>query len=617
MLSGVRLAALALSLAAVARGEVSSAVVAVRVYQGQALVTRAVSFDAVAGPQQVVVDGLPGRIAPESLHAAGGAKVAIRAVRYRATAAAEAVDEATRALDRQLVVARDELGQLAAEAQTRAIQTQYVDRLETFVTATTQAELTRGVLDSRQLVSLTQFIFGQRAELSARGVAQAREQRRVSERVALLERQRKELAATGQPQRREAVLFLDAAAAGPAVVQLNYLVSGATWAPSYLARLGGQHDKLVIEYLGVVAQATGEDWPNVALTLSTSRPHMAAAAPVLAPLSMELVPMAERPSTPAAPPAGVTGGGLPGGTLQLPDGIESLVGYDTLAAMIVVDGAVALPDRDPFGDDLDVNVAGAGRQLAEIDRADRSDRPGADPKRGTTEGLAVDYAIAGRGSLRSGSDQQTFRIALLDLPVETYHTAAPLVSDYVYLAGRAINTSDLTLLAGPYSAYQGAAFTGRGRLPSVAKGEPLTIGFGTEPQLRAGRELLDKQTEVLGGNKVTTLTYGLRLQNFMGQPATVRLWDRIPQAPNDQVTVTITDNGRPLSTDGLYTEQERPRGLLRWDLDVPAGATGTGALAFTYRVKLEFDRQVSVGGLSEQARERMREDLAELRQMKR
>ena len=56
------------------------------VYRGQALVTRAVDFEAKAGPQEVVVSNLPNAVVPDSLYAASEGGVTIRAVRYRAAA---------------------------------------------------------------------------------------------------------------------------------------------------------------------------------------------------------------------------------------------------------------------------------------------------------------------------------------------------------------------------------------------------------------------------------------------------------------------------------------------------------------------------------------------------
>jgi uncharacterized protein (TIGR02231 family) len=205
-----------------------------------------------------------------------------------------------------------------------------------------------------------------------------------------------------------------------------------------------------------------------------------------------------------------------------------------------------------------------------------------------------------------------FRIAALDLKSDFYYTAAPLLTDYIYQAVEAVNTSDYPLLPGPYNAYLNGAFSGHGNLPLVARGQGLTVGFGAETQLRGARELDEKATEIRGGNKVLTYTYRLRLRNFMDEPVTVRVWDRLPQAPDEQVTVTLADPAPPLSEDALYLAYERPRGLLRWDVEVPARAAGAQAYSFTYQFHLEFDKSYDIGELPAHIAESMQRDLETL-----
>jgi len=63
-------------------------------------------------------------------------------------------------------------------------------------------------------------------------------------------------------------------------LRLEYLVSAARWAPSYVARL--DDGKAAVEVRAVVAQDTGEDWTAVPLLLSTAEPTRFAALPELA-----------------------------------------------------------------------------------------------------------------------------------------------------------------------------------------------------------------------------------------------------------------------------------------------------------------------------------------------
>ncbi len=72
-----------------------------------------------------------------------------------------------------------------------------------------------------------------------------------------------------------------AATTGELVVSIEYRVTAAKWAPSYVARLDGESTRL--ELRAVVAQATGEDWAAVAIQLSTALPDRFAPLPELAP----------------------------------------------------------------------------------------------------------------------------------------------------------------------------------------------------------------------------------------------------------------------------------------------------------------------------------------------
>jgi len=68
-----RRAAVLLALASFCGGravaQAKSQITELRVYRGQALITRTVSFDAQAGAQEVTVTDLPEQIVPDSLYA--------------------------------------------------------------------------------------------------------------------------------------------------------------------------------------------------------------------------------------------------------------------------------------------------------------------------------------------------------------------------------------------------------------------------------------------------------------------------------------------------------------------------------------------------------------------
>jgi len=60
--------------------------------------------------------------------------------------------------------------------------------------------------------------------------------------------------------------------AGSVVVDVSYLVAGASWYPELAVDVRRDGDTMSVQSLGLVQQATGEPWDNVVVTLSTQRP---------------------------------------------------------------------------------------------------------------------------------------------------------------------------------------------------------------------------------------------------------------------------------------------------------------------------------------------------------
>ena len=136
---------------------------------------------------------------------------------------------------------------------------------------------------------------------------------------------------------------------------------------------------------------------------------------------------------------------------------------------------------------------------------------------------------------------------------------------------------------------------GRSEIPTVARGQTFVVGFGVNPQLRARRELASRTENVQGGNRELGFKYRLVLENYKEQPAEVRLFDRLPYSdrPND-VRVKLGELHDPLSKDKFYVRTEQPKGILRWEIDVKAGATGENVRIVNYGFTLDFDRNLSL-----------------------
>jgi uncharacterized protein (TIGR02231 family) len=207
----------------------------------------------------------------------------------------------------------------------------------------------------------------------------------------------------------------------------------------------------------------------------------------------------------------------------------------------------------------------------------------------------LSYQLRGGVSLASRSDQQMVRIMQTNMDSKFYHVAVPVLTSFVYREAELMNASDEDLLAGPITVYLDSRFVGRGEIPTVARGQTFVVGFGADPQLRARRELAEKKDSVQGGNRITSFEYRLVVENFSNAAAAVRVLDRLPHPHNgDDIRVTLGETTDPVSADKLYVRQEKPSGILRWDIEVPASSAGENAKIVDYHYSVEYDRQYVV-----------------------
>ena len=71
-------------------------------------------------------------------------------------------------------------------------------------------------------------------------------------------------------------------------------------------------------------------------------------------------------------------------------------------------------------------------------------------------------------------------------------------------------------------------------------------------------------------------TYRIAIDNYGSTPANVRLMDRLPTGKDSsEVRVAFVDAEKvPLSADKEYQGSDRKKGILRWDVEVPAQKRG-------------------------------------------
>jgi hypothetical protein len=575
----------------------------VTLYRDQAQITRTVTVPKGDGPIELVVTGLPGQIRPNSLFAEGGEVIDVRAVRYRERVTGQEPREDIRELDEKIELLMIELEENATMKGLAVKRLAYLDKLENFTATTGTAELSNGVLDAKQLQETTSFIFEERRSAAKQQLDLKSEERSIKKELATLQQKRAQLAGKAQTTVREAVLFLDRRDASADSVQLTYLVANCGWSPSYNARGDLKTGKVRLEYNALIRQMTGEDWEGVKLTLSTASPMISASGPQVAGFPVSLVQIAQGGRA-------VNGFDLNDALSNTSSGGTSQVGLDYARLnKAQFENQNLLNAEASF--DRNTDIAWSGNVLANrlqlLELCEPVDK--LMPTMVITapeQGLSISYTIDGEVSLQSRSDQQMTRVMQTEMDGGFYHVANPVLSPFVYREAEVVNTSGRDLLSGPVNVYLDGRFVGRTEMVGVTRDQTFVLGFGADPQLKAARQLVERKQEQQGGNTLISFEYRLAVENYGKQAADVRVFDRLPNFANsDDVKLTLVSGFDNLSKDPVYLRLDRPNGILRWDIESKAGATGEQATLVPYHYSLEFDKNF---GLTSEVNEQLEQE---------
>ncbi len=557
----------------------------VTLYRSQALVTRTLNIAGEAGDSEVVIGDLPENIVPDSLFAEGSPDIEIRAVQFRTRAVGESPREEVRQLQEQITAVQDKIALNAKNTEITTRQVEYLDQLEGFVAPTATTELSQGVLNAEALERMTKFSFEQRETIAARQIELGKEKRDLEEELNLLQRKLSEITSGATKTVREAVLFVNKSGAAAEDVRLNYLVNNCGWSPTYTIRSTVDREQATLDYNALIYQMSGEDWQDVVLTLSTASPALSAAGPGLAPLRVSLTVEAMQQGQAQA------GQQMDFKNITLGQ-VEEIVSKQQRA---VDDNRYATNFRDYNESSWTLNTAADQLSCVELIGDSGVVTNLQSELQQLIDEPSLTYSLASGVSLNSRSSRQMVRIVTSDLPSTFYHVATPVLTSFVYREAEVTNDSSEDLLGGPITVYLDDKFVGRGEIPTVARGQTFVVGFGADPQLRTRRELAEKQDGINGGNRELKFDYRLVIENFKDAPATIRLIDRMPTAAgNAEIRVTKRDFSKDLSDDEIYQRLEKPEGILRWDVEVPAGATTSDAYVVDYSYTVEYDRNFVV-----------------------
>ncbi len=597
----------------------ASKIVNVTVYPDSALVTREVEVPAGAGTLELVVTPLPERTVDSSLYSEGGDGIRVLTTRFRSRPIKENTREEVRKLEDKARTLKQNAEKIQADLEACKQNMALLGKLENFTAASTQHATEKGKMDSEATIALAKYLMEGRNDKTKEMIGLQQQMQSNQEEMEFTARKMREMSAGTSRTERDAVIVVDKAKGDAGKVRLNYLVDAAAWRPQYKLRAGKEpKDSVSLEYLAAIKQQTGEDWQNVNLVLSTAQPMLNASPPELTMLAVAVVPrghnvnpggfpqiLAQSQGQLAANAApgkpggqfGQQGGGFGNGlgAIPNPEGLANAVDLDNTSQLLRQQAQVELNRKNEGQSNEFFNYAGALEQAKDLVLNPEGRVAKHAVARSRNEGPSVTYHLNARLTVPSRDDEQVLEVTRIDMAPEYFYKAVPVLTPHVYRQANLTNKSKYVLLPGEATMYNGTDFVGRMNLPLVAIGETFTAGFGAEPQLQVHRQMMDKSRTMQGGNQVLKYEYRILVNSYKPERVNLQVWDRLPQAENETMGVSLVKTSPEVSKDPLYLREERPHNLLRWDLEVDPAMNGEKALAVQYEFKLELDKQMTIG----------------------
>ncbi len=509
-------------------------VTAATLYSEGATLTRAVPFSAPAGRHDLLISNLPDSLDPMSVRVAlDGAQLGAVTVRHERVYPHQQEDSP------ELAAAKSELEflendwQEASDSHADVMMTAEVARARLAYLSTLQGPSETAA--SPDVLKETMALVGRETLAAHRDIASAeREARQYEKQLEELRqpledaRQLVEALTPTESDNAMLAISISADAATEGTLTLTHLTQFARWVPAYDVHLNNTDTpQLSIERGAFVSQFTDEDWTDVAITLSTSRPDEQSEPSGLYPWRRHIEK--EQPVT-----------------LQKNAG--------RLAEMDLRESAAPMAEPVMMQDEMAAYSFG--------------------------DGINATYAYPTPVSVSSASDALHLALGTLDLTPETYAFANPMRDETAFLMAEATNDSgELILPSFEANFFLNGTYIGQQEMPLIAEGDDIDFSFGPINGLRLTNKVTNKVTGdkgVLTTRNEQSETRVLTAENLTGRAWDLRLLGRVPYS--EQQDLEITHQATPVPTETNYEDQ---RGILMWQRELAAGESFDVQLSHT------------------------------------
>ena len=523
------LAILPLTTANAAELRTDSTITKVTVYPGSAKITRVSKVDLAAGDNVIIINNLPLSLNESSLRVSGEGEGAIKlgSVELSRDIQTAVVQEKEQQI-RDKIEAVQENRALIEDSITRnRSQLEYIQKM-VLGSSTSSKRRDEGHNGSYSNLPLDQWQNAwdtlddatKRVQVKIR---EANKQLKLSDQT--LNKLRRELqqVASNQTERRVAKLQIHTETATQVTLNLNYQINGARWEPVYDADLNTETGSIELKTLAQISQRTGEDWSNVAVTLSTLRPSAGTQLPQLNSWVLDFMP-------------------------DFP--VAESNSFNTMVAKESVQMDAASPKSLP-------------KPMAMARKGSRSKPIRQQQSRLISADFSAEYQVPGAISLDSGSNKRRFALNSQKIESQLKLASSPRFDPRVMILATSKYQDETPLLAGSMSLYRKGNFVGNTYLSQKLSGEEIKLSFGEDDKVKIkflpNPDKKRKDGLLFGKKKVVERHYKINVTSNHTKPFSISIYDVLPVASDESIKI------KSLGTLPSQTDVDDKEGVVGWD----------------------------------------------------
>lgn len=522
----------------------TSKIDAVTVYPQGADVTRVAEVSVPAGDHRIILSDLPASVDPRSIRVEGegSSPLEISSVDTKSHYINQVDRDAKRKiLEKDIAALYDERTALDQAIGDANHQRNFLLSLaDKQIVPQSTTETVKGI-DVAQLTGLLDLV-GTRLSTLAKSIQDSQgRQKLIDEKVNELSVQLNSLS-PNDTYRLEAIINVAAAVEMKGALRISYRLNEAGWMPYYDARMAipgkDAPAKLDIVRRAEVMQSTSENWDNVALTLSTTRPSGTTAAPELD--EEELMAQAQIE--------------------------EGLLRKDKSR----LNPAAPSPAMDAMQQDELGMMDGGASKVAEAGEKKEDDKLKAVAQRQAVVELAgfnANYVIQGRISVDNTGQAKKVRISSDAHEAKIEIVTVPRVDANAYIMASFTVKGEGPMLPGLVNLYRDGIYVGQGGLPLLSPSEEATLGFGVDDLVKVERKEVKKsigEEGILTSSNVEERAWDISVKNLHTSKMAVKVFDRMPFSASEDIEVeTLAGMTAPTEKDW-----KKRRGVLAWSFEL-------------------------------------------------